>query len=54
MRALQTYSIKPDSQAFILRLEDAAGHAAEFIVTAEQLDDLIQTADELLEDDDAE
>jgi hypothetical protein len=44
MRTLPNYSIKPDSEAFILQLEDEAGHIVELIVSAEQLDALIQEA----------
>lgn len=54
MRTLANCSIKPDAQAFLLRLEDQNGEVVEFIVSAEQLDDLIDEMDELLDDDDTE
>src|SRR4051812_38400445 len=52
MRMLSNYAIKPDAEAFILRLEDETGEAVEFIVSAEQLEALIEIGDELLEEDD--
>lgn len=52
MKTLSNYAIRADAEAFILRLEDESGEGVEFIVTAEQLDDLVAMGDELLEDED--
>ena len=53
MKTLARYDLKADSEAFLLRLEDETGEAFEVIVSAGQLDALIDLADELLGEDDA-
>lgn len=52
MKALTRADLRADAEAFILRLEDEMGEGHEFIVTAEQLETLLDEADDLLEGDD--
>lgn len=52
MKTLTRADLRADAEAFILRLEDEMGEGHEFIVTAEQLETLLDEADDLLEGDD--
>jgi hypothetical protein len=53
MKTLSRFAITPRGDDFVLRLEEDGGEAAEFVATADQLDALIEAADELLDEDDA-
>lgn len=54
MKVLANCVLEPRDDSFVLRLEDDQGGTAEFALTAEQLDELVELGDELLEGDDAE
>lgn len=53
MNALSRFDISPKDGAFVLQLEDKGGKMVSLTLTAEQLDALIEAADELLDDNDA-
>lgn len=53
MRQLTKFEITPTDENFLVRLEAEGGELAEFLLTANQLDALIESADELLEEDDS-
>lgn len=53
MRQLTKFEITPTDENFVVRLEGEEGEPAEFLLTADQLDALIESADELLEEDDS-
>ncbi|MBW8814355.1 MAG: hypothetical protein JF588_13085 [Caulobacterales bacterium] len=52
MQNLTKFEISPRGEDFLLRLEGEGGTAAEFVASPEQLDAMIEAADELLDDDD--
>ncbi|MBL8773998.1 MAG: hypothetical protein JNK30_21610 [Phenylobacterium sp.] len=52
MNSLAKFEITPRDGDFLLRFEDDEGGAVSLTLTAEQLDALIDAADELLDEDD--
>jgi hypothetical protein len=53
MASLAKFDISPRGEGFLLQLADESGQVVSMTVTAEQLDALIDAADDLLADDDS-
>lgn len=53
MSSLAKFDISPRGEDFLLQLADDTGRVVSITVTAEQLDALIDAADDLLADDDS-
>lgn len=54
MKSLVRCALEARDESFVLQLQDDGGEVTEFALTAEQLDELVELADEMLEDDDTE
>jgi hypothetical protein len=52
MASLAKFDLSPRGEDFLLQLADDSGQVVSMTVTAEQLDALIDAADDLLADDD--
>lgn len=53
-KTLSTFRVEARGDAYSLHIEDDAGETIEFEATAEQLDLIVESLDELLEDDDSQ
>ena len=54
MKPVARLAVIPRDDLFVLHVEDDGGSRAEYALTAEQLDALIEAADDLLEADDTD
>ncbi len=53
-KTLSTFRVVKAGDGYSLHIEDDAGETIEFEATADQLDVIVETVDDMLEEDDAE
>lgn len=53
-KTLSTFRVVKAGDGYSLHIEDDAGETIEFEATADQLDVIVETLDEMLEEDDSE